>query len=385
MAQDYTAGLTQFRKGQFAAAEKTFTALLPTTTDAKELAKLYKFIGICEYMEGKRLESAASFRHAKGLDASIKLTDKDIIDESILDFFASIPIPAPIVLPSPTSAAPLPEKKIEIVKAEKKKAWILVKSNVLAKVTIDNQLAGDTGEKLTVIPGAHQVQVVHDGYEKEVKHVEVAADTVHEVEVSLQKLVKKKKVKLKLNAEKETGEEETHTLPPKNYKMYYLLPFGIGQYINHSYFVGGVAAASQIGFAYLAWSNYQQAEAIIAETNTEVSIREQIANSQFTDEQEQQAYYQTQILDYQKAQNKKANEYYNNSDNALTAFVLSWVASILEAYLNSPFIEAKSELNAVLPPDRLHPESRFSLQVRSIPHTLSSSSPALLAGWKLDF
>jgi hypothetical protein len=123
---------------------------------------------------------------------------------------------------------------------------------------------------------------------------------------------------------------------------------------------------------------------MVDETNQEVTTREKIANTQFSDAAAQQTYYQTQILDYQRDQKHKSDQTYNKAYLMVGLFTSIWISSVVESLLQRP---QESASNATDQPASPAPteNSHFSLQLRPNPHTFSWTSPVGLVAWTVRF
>ncbi len=320
-AKDYSAGFQEYLRANFQQSKEIFVDLLAAHPSADEKKALYKMKGLCEFMQGDRAAAAKSFEKAKAIDPTLQLSSQEILDQSVLDFFASITVRSPKRAPSIEKKKPEPVAPHEEVPA----AWL---------------------EKPAPAPVIQPPPVATSP--------EVAAPP-HVV-----------------------SEQEHAPLP---HMAYYFLPFGVGQYLNHTYGLGIASTVTQIVTLSLGGYYYNSATTIVGKTNGEVTDREHYANTHFSDPVAQKAYYQTQVLDYQSEQTKKSDAAYNTSYIMLGVFASVWISSVVEALLS----RSHHAHNSNEAPSNLSDEEQqyFSLQLRPNPRTLSFSGGTMT--WTVYF
>jgi len=337
----YADGFDEYARGKFEVAETLFKEKLaqhPT-------AELYKMKGLCEFMQGKRSEAGKSFQKAKSLQPSIQLSSRDILDQSVVDFFSSITVPKgalpitkkpkrvaaspPVVVPA-AAPAPMP-------------------APVLAPVPAPVQ------DKPTSVVGAIALPETstsrHEGH-----HADPLAA---------------------LHALESLGHEgkEHHAGPHAHSPWLYWLPFGVGQYLNHDYGWGGFSTGVQVASLGTAVYYYQNGGSITDNSNAQVAARTKYSDdiNNFKGNRTQQlAYYQTNIVDYQNAQKADADAAYQTSYILFGVFASMWVTSSLESFLTAPDPEPSSHSHA-------------SFYIRPEFHSLSLHNPTWVASWDMRF
>lgn len=208
-AQSFSAGYAKYQKGDFFGAESVLKGALGKATAPAEKAKILKFIGISQFMQGKKSEATASFKEALGLAKDLVVKPSEVLDDAVVAEFnktkASMapPPPAPAV-PAKTApkaavagaagkaapaavtpvdaAAPVPvaapAAKAAAVPAVAAQAgagmaakkplpqtWLRIRSTAPgASVFIGGILAGPVDTPIEVDPGVLDVEVQAPGY-----------------------------------------------------------------------------------------------------------------------------------------------------------------------------------------------------------------------------
>lgn len=366
LAQEYTAGFQQYLHGNFQQAKEIFIELLTKHPTREKESNLYKMKGLCEFMQGDRAAAAKSLEKAKGLQPHLQLSSQEILDQSVLDFFASIPTPEEKVAPlkQPKAEPIVAEKPVSVPMEPKKKAKkpVPTRTAVSHPVVAPSQKKEPSSSNKKEIPASWLEESTHPHHGEEA-HKEKVQMPHHEGVAS-------------------SSEQEKKTEPLPS-KAYYFLPFGVGQYLNHEYKLGVASTVAQVASLYIGWSYYNTANGIVDDTNNEVAAREKIANTQFSDRAAQTAYYQTQIVDYKSEQTKKSDKEYNDAYLMLGLFTSVWISSVVESLLHRTGgrDEAKEKASPLSHADKQH----FSLQIRPNPHTFSLSSSAGMVTWTVLF
>lgn len=366
VAQEYTTGFQQYLHGNFQQAKDIFIELLAKHPTREKESNLYKMKGLCEFMQGDRAAAAKSLEKAKGLQPHLVLSSQEILDQSVLDFFASIPMPEEKVAPleQPKAVPVVAEQAISVPMEPKKKP----KKPIPQHAAVPHPVVAAPREKKSSSSSKKEIPASWLDESPPLPH----EGAIHKEKVQMPQLEE-------VASTSEQG-KRAKILPSK---AYYFLPFGVGQYLNQDYKLGVASTVAQVASLYVGWNYYTAANRIVDDTNNEVAARQKIANTQFSDRTAQTAYYQTQIVDYKSEQTKKSDKEYNNAYLMLGLFTSVWISSVVESLLqrSEGGIEAKEKASPLSHADKQH----FSLQIRPDPHTFSLSSSAGVVAWTVFF
>ena len=87
LAQSYAQGYDRYTRGDFKGAETSLQQALSRTSGSAAKAKVYKLLGIVQYMTGKKSNAEQSFETAVSLDPSTTVGNDEVLDESVVPFF----------------------------------------------------------------------------------------------------------------------------------------------------------------------------------------------------------------------------------------------------------------------------------------------------------
>ena len=370
IAQDYQTGLAHYLQNDFARAEQIFQGLAAQTRSDAEHAQVLKLLGLSQYMQGKRLESAESFKQAKRFAPGLSIAPREVLDDTVLDFFSSIEGPPPVEQPLQEAPKPKePKHKAETASPKKieKPTELLVLSNAIeAKIVVDGFYRGKVGDLIPIDPGLHNIEIYASSYQNEIQTINIRRAALNKVKIKLEKLpvlsekkeeepkkevakVAETKSDQQVQAEKDAEEKRklAHKKkkrrkpppppppPPEDeWEWTYYFPFGVPQYVQGKTWLGvtfTVGQAAGLGFFTQRWL---QANTVSDETNTTVSQRD-VEEATITNATQRQAfanatdaYYSSQVQDISNLRNQA---YYG-----LGFFALAWIASTIEAFVNTP-------------------------------------------------
>ena len=100
IAQSYAAGQARYMKNDFKGAEQSLEKALTKEKRTPERAKIFKLLGIVQYMQANKPSASKSFKQALALDPRLTVTEDEALDESVIPFFNQNKAPA-------TAAAPV--------------------------------------------------------------------------------------------------------------------------------------------------------------------------------------------------------------------------------------------------------------------------------------
>ncbi|MBI2601939.1 MAG: hypothetical protein HYW48_02690 [Deltaproteobacteria bacterium] len=348
-AQSYEAGLNLYLAHDFEGAERAFTQALNRTQAQGEQAKLYKMLGISQYMQGKRLEAAKSFENAKKLQPNIKIEAAEVIDKSVLDFFDSIESPSPTPL--------LPKEK---PKEHPRLTQVIILSNAVeGQVVVDGIHRGKVGDLLTVEPGERTVEVYAVGYESRTAKFNVQAKGLNKFTFRLDRASKPKKEQVDVKVrepepEKKPEEPSPAPKPEKPERRRQLpekreiptaipsietqpawvnfLPLGIGQYMNEKPVWGLVFTASQVAGLGFFTLRTLSADRAVDDLNT--SVDERLAQEDTITDPDERNRYAAETDAIFDEENAKISQMRNEALLGLALLGTAYGASILEGFLN---------------------------------------------------
>lgn len=348
--QTYSEGYNKYVQGDFAGAENEFQGALNQRVSTLEKARIYKMLGISQYMQGKRGDAERSFTRAKQLKSDIAISSAEVLDESVVEFFDSIKVaaPAPKALPAPAPkvevSRPVPTRAPE-PKAEIAKLRIITNAEG-ASVAIDGHFRGSASDILAVPPGTHEVEVYAEGYANLSLPIEIKANQLNDATFKLRKKeaprvqtatepedTAKKEAKPKKRTQHKNKKAVVAQETSKSSTLVNLMPFGIPQYAKGETVWGIVFSLTQVGCIAFSFSKWNQANARVISTNDEVNERNE-REAQIADDSEAATFHQ-ETLDYYSGQLTKINQERQLSYISVGVFVGLWATSSLLAFYGS--------------------------------------------------
>ena len=88
--QSFDRGLKLYRRADFNGAEQAFQEVLRKGVNRSTRAKIYKFIGLSQYMQGRKKEATESFHSALKYDPLTELFPDEVLDSAVIEFFLQI-------------------------------------------------------------------------------------------------------------------------------------------------------------------------------------------------------------------------------------------------------------------------------------------------------
>ena len=359
LGQSYHSGYQLYVSGDFSGAELAFKRALNYAKTVPEKTRLYKMLGISQYMLGKRIESASSFKQAKQLDPNLLISANEVLDESVVPFFDSIAVAS-----SDTPSAPKPPPRATnpgyVPASPATQAVIptglIVNVNVRgASIVLDGTKRMASGTKVVLQPGIHELRVRAAGYKGVVQPVTIKRGITNVFNVTLvrertrlpEKVVtsnkkkpekgesaSKSKSSLSKKKKKRKVKKRKVGVPAGRVSWVTFLPFGVGQFANNDTVYGiGFAVGQALGLG-LGIAKVIEGNKIVEETNAELTNREAFARS-ITDPDEQDEYFKSQIEQYKADQDARAADAYNQGNIGFAVFGALWVAGAAHAYFST--------------------------------------------------
>jgi hypothetical protein len=281
-------------------------------------------------LEGQRIESVDHFKKALELDPDIRITQDEVLDESVIAFFEAMERP---------KKREKKEKKTEkiflIRETAKAPTEILVTSNQKkARVRLDGDTDFGLNKKIPISPGEHKITVYAPGYEPQERTILADAYTLSQFHVDIKKIENKTATpKVEKNILVKIPKDTSPSLA-------YLMPFGYGQYKQNNLNWGIFYTISQTAALGFGIYQYMDAQSIVDETE---SVR-----SQITDRNEE--------LAYKSAQDKKSNSAQLYGHISLLGFFSLWAISSYTAFqhedkdkkINLSFISDENQISLAL-------------------------------------
>ncbi|MGE0174247.1 MAG: tol-pal system YbgF family protein [Oligoflexales bacterium] len=136
-AQSLNDGMALYLKGNFEGAESALAAASQRESRPAERSKIFKLLGIVQYMQGNKGGAAQSFRSAISINPNISISTAEVLDESILPFFKEQRRHAAKKAPAPARATTLK----------------VVSNARNGSVFLGNRRVASVGEKIRTRPG----------------------------------------------------------------------------------------------------------------------------------------------------------------------------------------------------------------------------------------
>lgn len=179
-ARSLGTGLAHYADGDYTSAEKALKMALTLENRASERMKIFKLLGISQYMLGKKSHAADNFRMGLRLKPSMTVVANEVVNESVIGFFnsvksgnfrGSVASTGARMTRVSGSAAPL-------------KVWITSNAN-RGTISQKGKVIGYINEPLTMPPGFYTLTLKADGYRTKEKIIKVAPNRSARINVKL--------------------------------------------------------------------------------------------------------------------------------------------------------------------------------------------------------
>lgn len=190
LAQSYRAGAQKYAKGDIQGAEAALTRAIGSTKDPKELGKVYKLLGISQFMLNKKPAARESFRRALASDPGTRISADEVLDESVIPYFDAVRKEAAKAPPARTARneQPAPQRTSKFGK-QTNTTSIMVNSNAAgATVTVDGILAGAVGQVIETDPGTVTIILKAKGYRSKEFRINVKENRQNQYVLNLKPL-----------------------------------------------------------------------------------------------------------------------------------------------------------------------------------------------------
>ncbi len=341
-ADEYTKGYESYTNGNYSQCEKIFSNIINLQSTNEEKSDVYKMIGICQYMLGKRDNAQETFKQAINHNYQTTIVADEVLDENILDFFQSIKNTLVDTSKETTEENP--------THAEDENGFLtlIINDNIPAEIIINGKDVIPANKGILLKSGVYNILVSAPGYQNKNFPVEIQKNKNSRINIQLSKIIaqtekknliketkeksKKKKEKkvdqtLKKKTRKVTEKKSNRKvqLIEKNWSMYDLAPFGVPQFLDNKPDLGKIFIASQtlamsIG-SYYYYKSYTTAK------NSSSTIDRMSEDMSTT---------QSEIDQYESDQKTLTSDYYRSSLIYFSLFLGSWAISSIEAIVNKP-------------------------------------------------
>ena len=252
-ANSYDSGIKMYRRADFKGAERAFLDVLRKGANRNTKGRVYKYIGLCQFMLGRKSEARTSFHSALKYNPETEIFPNEALDSSVLEFFLKIKQDSKQGIGIPAAPPPSLGKKSypSPRKPSVSKRKPSVSKQAAAKVSKKAPpRRAKTVPKKPVTKRAHTVKAAKTG--KQAVKKKSKKDSMF--------TSKAKKPPRVIFKDNNTNERSTHYnrlfLPTSEdasrgfqygkSDLWRFLPFGVGQYVNDSYKLGHAFAAAGI-------------------------------------------------------------------------------------------------------------------------------------------
>ena len=359
-ANSFNNGIMHYRRADFQQAEKSFQDALRKGSNKLGLSKIYKYLGLAQYMLGKKQEAEASFSHALRYDPASELYPNEVLDSSVIEFFLSIKQsirtgskPALVAKPPPAAAPP---KRRKSVPALKKKPPPPVVRKTPARLPAKKPAAKAPKPPHTVMrkkPVPKKQPLSRKQVQKK-SNKRGSATTAIERKKRTNLFSGKKPAKVVIidkGGKKSASppRKELFTLPSKRVglantgggvKIWHFLPFGVGQYVNSSSKLGNLFLLGSLGSVAGSVVYFILADGA-AQERDDSSLKSLYNRCRADPDSEELKTkdckeYITNYDSFVKEANGVVQTYKIISYSFIAAFASIWIGGAVEAVLNRP-------------------------------------------------
>lgn len=327
LADNFNQGLKSYRHSNFSAAERAFLRVLQEGVNRATRAKVYKYIGLSQYMLGRKGDASSSFRSALRFDPLTELYPNEVLDSSVLEFFLQIKQesrkkPPPTAVRRPPVRKPLAKKP-------------LVKKPYVPRVPM-------AGERRSAVRGKPAVRQPATKRVISKKPPTKTPITKHRKSTDgLFGTKKPKRISFGKKTRQPTARDNRSNnslLLPSNKKLstsssggvtaLHFMPFGAGQFVNNSQFALPFLLAQS---ATLLTGGFMLLQFIDRKDEMEADEGYQVTKNLSEKNLEQK--------EYLKEYDAYVNEPKLWSYVSLAGFGVLWAGSVVEAIVNRPLVD----------------------------------------------
>ena len=346
-ANDFDRGIKLYRRADFKGAESAFLNFLRGGANRATKGRAYKYIGLSQYMMGRKHEARNSFLNALKYDAKMEIFPDEVLDSSVLEFFLQIKRDSkggavPVTSPPLTRRYPVHNKPITSKPASRKSATTKAARKIPARRAAPAKAAPKAVAKK---PSSGK----KTNTAKTTRVKRPIAKKKNKRQYDLFSGKSKKPRRITFDDKNDAPRERTGLLLPpsssgrrtwlnKDMNPWHFLPFGVGQYVNNSYKIGHMFAAAGIltlgSFVYHIhrWGEDQDMlNDYYVQRENEIKVTKEKGVPQATQEKFVQDWD-----DYIESWEDYLTTLQLYSYISLGAFVAVWAGGVAEAILNRP-------------------------------------------------
>lgn len=357
-ANSYDRGIKLYRRADFKGAESAFIDVLRGGANRATKARVYKYIGLSQYMLGRKNEARASFHSALKYDPKTEIFPNEALDSSVLEFFLQIKqdskkgIGVTASLPPASKSYPSHGKT-----TTNKRATPKTVSKPVPRRTTAAKVAANPAAKKTPNKRPSALKPAKSG--KQNTRGKRQATKKRDKKDKLFTGKSKKPPRVIFREKGKVGGQQTRSsqllLPPgadrgssyydEESNLWRFLPFGVGQYMNDNYKLGHAFAAAGIitlgSFIFYTYTTY--AEQVVLDDyyrdrqNDTPNAKKNMTPQDFAKYEADWDVFIAQWEDYVGA--LKLYSYLS-----LAGFVAVWAGGVVEAMVNRPAAQRYSLL-----------------------------------------
>ena len=349
-ANSYDRGIKLYRRADFRGAEHAFLDVLRGGANRATKGRVYKYIGLSQYMLGRKKDARASFHSALKYDSKTEIYPNEALDSSVLEFFLQIKQDSKkgigvIASPPPVSKSYPSHGKAITSKRNTPKAAPKSPSRrvTAAKVTPKHAAKKSTSKREST------AKSTKSGKQNTRGKRQVAKKKANKNNLFTGKA--KKPPRVIFNEKGKTSKQQTRSgqllLPPgadrgshyyhEDSDLWRFLPFGVGQYMNDNYKLGHAFAAAGIltlGSFIFYMSRLREDQARLDDYYDERELHTPTAKGRMTPQKfaEYEAEWEATITEWEDYVG--ALKLY--SYLSLAGFAAVWAGGVVEAMVNRP-------------------------------------------------
>mgnify|MGYP001297954509 CR=1 FL=1 len=208
-ADEYTKGYESYTNGNYSQCEKIFSNIINLQSTNEEKSDVYKMIGICQYMLGKRDNAQETFKQAINHNYQTTIVADEVLDENILDFFQSIKNTLVDTSKETTEENP--------THAEDENGFLtlIINDNIPAEIIINGKDVIPANKGILLKSGVYNILVSAPGYQNKNFPVEIQKNKNSRINIQLSKIIAQTEKK---NLIKETKEKSKKKKEKKEFQ-----------------------------------------------------------------------------------------------------------------------------------------------------------------------
>lgn len=170
-----------YEKADFKKCSRLGKSITKRKEYKRDWPKVYKYLGICQYMLKNKTSAELSFRKGLRYKSSLKINSSEVLDTSVINFFNK--------LKSAELAAKARRNRAKATKKAnaRKKTTLLVKSNVEGTIFLNGIFAGQTNKRIDSDPGKATIEITATGFRTRKFKINIVKFAQNQFTANLQK------------------------------------------------------------------------------------------------------------------------------------------------------------------------------------------------------